>query len=95
MYCAASDDCSAQSCTFPTSQRTLDPNMVLLCVMCIAFSVSLRGGGIEWMPLHIAVLWLLCAASAWHFENENDAFWIRVCPETSGWIAEFSEHEAD
>ena len=29
------------------------------------------------MPLHIAVLWLLCAASAWHFENENDAFWIR------------------
>jgi hypothetical protein len=44
--------------------------------MCITFSVSLRGGGIEWMSLHIAVLWLLSAASV-AFENENDAFWIR------------------
>src|SRR6476620_10113810 len=33
------------------------------------------------------------------FEAGRDGFWLarwlRVCPETSGWIAEFSEHEAD
>jgi hypothetical protein len=27
--------------------------------------------------LHIAVPWLLSAASAWHLKNENDAFRIR------------------
>jgi hypothetical protein len=25
----------------------------------------------------------------------EDPVLLRVCPETSGWIAEFSEHEAD
>jgi hypothetical protein len=28
--------------------------------------------------------------------NEAKRLWVlRVCPETSSWIAEFSEHEAD
>jgi len=35
------------------------------------------------------------ASQTIHTIQELSGHTLRVCPETSGWIAEFSEHEAD